>query len=100
MKRGCEPPFVPTLTSDDDVSNFDTRFTSKSPRESDVSSATSPSSNGQKTAKDEGQHKEDLGMFNDFDYVAPEFLAEQEKQDQEKMLPSELQDLRIRGYGD
>ena len=39
-------------------------------------------------------------MFNDFDYVAPEFLAEQEKQDQEKMLPSELQDLRIRGYGD
>ena len=47
-----------------------------------------------------GQHKEDLGMFNDFDYVAPEFMAEQEKQDQEKMLPSELQDLRIRGYGD
>ena len=43
-------------------------------------------------------------MFNDFDYVAPElsarYEAEQEKQDQDKMLPSELQDLRIRGYGD
>ena len=56
LKRGYEPPFVPTLTSDDDVSNFDTRFTSKSPRESDVSSTTSPSSNGQKTAKDEGKN--------------------------------------------
>ena len=68
LKRGYEPPFVPTLTSDDDVSNFDTRFTSKSPRESDVSSATSlPSSNGQKTAKDEGkncvlQHKSSFAV--------------------------------------
>ena len=51
LKRGYEPPFVPTLTSDDDVSNFDTRFTSKSPRESDAVH----SSNGQKTAKDEGK---------------------------------------------
>jgi len=100
LKRGYEPPFVPTLTSDDDVSNFDTRFTSKSPRESDAVH----SSNGQKTAKDEGQvTKEDLGMFNDFDYIAPELRSHEdseEKSDQDKMLPSELQDLRIRGYGD
>ena len=35
LKRDYEPPFVPCLSSADDVSNFDTRFTSKSPRESD-----------------------------------------------------------------
>lgn len=35
LKRGYEPPFIPVLTSAEDVSNFDTRFTSKSPRESD-----------------------------------------------------------------
>ena len=35
LKRDYEPPFVPILSSEDDVSNFDTRFTSKSPRESD-----------------------------------------------------------------
>ena len=35
LNRDYEPPFIPTLSSDDDVSNFDTRFTSKSPRESD-----------------------------------------------------------------
>ena len=47
--------------------------------------------------------KEDLGMFNDFDYIAPELRSHEdseEKSDQDKMLPSELQDLRIRGYGD
>ena len=47
--------------------------------------------------------KEDLGMFNDFDYIAPELRSREdseEKSDQDKMLPSELQDLRIRGYGD
>ena len=41
-------------------------------------------------------------MFNDFDYIAPDMTTcyEKQEQDQDKMLPSELQDLRIRGYGD
>ena len=41
LKRDYEPPFVPSLSSADDVSNFDTRFTSKSPRESDDLSSSS-----------------------------------------------------------
>ncbi len=37
LKREYQPPFVPSLANAEDVSNFDTRFTSKSPRESNES---------------------------------------------------------------
>ena len=43
---------------------------------------------------------EESYMFNDFDYIAPDLTFDEQEQDQDKMLPSELQDLRIRGYGD
>ena len=46
LKRDYTPPFVPTLSGDTDVSNFDTRFTSKSPRESDDLSSRNNSAQG------------------------------------------------------
>ena len=39
LKKGYKPPFVPSFNGDDDVSNFDARFTSKSPRESDANNS-------------------------------------------------------------
>lgn len=88
LKRGYEPPFIPTLNSEDDVSNFDTRFTSKSPRESDEVQRN----NDQATTSESY-------MFDDFDYTCPEFSSELSTS--AKNLPvEEMQDLRIRGYGD
>ena len=39
IKKGYQPPFTPSFNSEDDVSNFDARFTSKSPRESDANNS-------------------------------------------------------------
>lgn len=104
LKRDYEPPFVPTLTSDDDVSNFDTRFTSKSPRESDVtngSNTAASASNGHSAAE-----KEEPYMFKDFDYISPELdqdkdiAIDADHDADSRGLPDDMQDLRIRGYGD
>jgi serine/threonine protein kinase len=57
LKRDYEPPFVPILSSEDDVSNFDTRFTSKSPRESDDMGGR----NGNNSAQ--GMLKHQFGIF-------------------------------------
>lgn len=102
LKRDYEPPFVPSLSSADDVSNFDTRFTSKSPRESDDLSSSSRN-NAQDT--DAEQY-----MFKDFDYISPELVSTVDKlsatqpntdiSNGASNLPEDMQDLRIRGYGD
>jgi len=115
LKRDYEPPFIPSLSSEDDVSNFDTRFTSKSPRESDDLGSRN---NAQET--DGEPH-----MFKDFDYISPELVSTRlETSDKTTTstgssirtstssggatsdvgttsnLTDEMQDLRIRGYGD
>lgn len=66
INKGYEPPFVPTLCSEDDVSNFDQRFTSKSPRESD--------NYGERSEK-KAETIPDDHLFAGFDYVSPEMLA-------------------------
>merc|ERR1719411_713877 len=78
------------------VANFDARFTSKSPRESDANNSNAV--NGRATS-------EDCHMFKDFDYISPEMSARlidstDEKEDPSAtLLPDEMQELRIRGFG-
>ncbi|GIY86576.1 ribosomal protein S6 kinase beta-1 [Caerostris darwini] len=55
LAKRVEPPFVPPLTSEDDVSQFDTKFTSIAPYDSPDDSIVSSSSN----------------QFHGFTYVAP-----------------------------
>jgi len=87
LKREYQPPFVPSLANAEDVSNFDTRFTSKSPRESNESPV------GQSSEATDEQE-----MFDDFDYVCPELAARLGENGTD--LNSEMQDLRIRVFGD
>lgn len=111
LKRDYEPPFVPILSSEDDVSNFDTRFTSKSPRESDCVGTRNGNNSAQEPEQEPEQH-----MFKDFDWISPELLSShlESSSDKSRQVPSqqpntdngasnltdEIQDLRIRGYGD
>jgi p70 ribosomal S6 kinase len=111
LKRDYEPPFVPILSSEDDVSNFDTRFTSKSPRESDDMGGRNGNNSAQEPEQAPEQH-----MFKDFDWISPELLSShlESSSDKSRQVPSqqpntdngasnltdEIQDLRIRGYGD
>jgi len=111
LKRDYEPPFVPILSSEDDVSNFDTRFTSKSPRESDCVATRNGNNSAQEPEQEPEQH-----MFKDFDWISPELLSShlESSSDKSRQVPSqqpntdngasnltdEIQDLRIRGYGD
>ena len=64
LARQCTPPYLPEVKSETDVTNFDTMFTSRSPRESNNAAAHSP----------ETQEAIDSLKFEDFDYVADEFL--------------------------
>eukprot|EP00096_Caligus_rogercresseyi_P002679 TRINITY_DN14911_c0_g1_i1.p1 TRINITY_DN14911_c0_g1~~TRINITY_DN14911_c0_g1_i1.p1 ORF type:complete len:393 (+),score=117.57 TRINITY_DN14911_c0_g1_i1:425-1603(+) len=57
--RLYKPPYEPSAVSDEDVSEFDTRFTSRSPRESIDSSL-------------EDSFDEEDALFKDFGYVEPE----------------------------
>ncbi|CAH0604631.1 unnamed protein product [Chrysodeixis includens] len=59
--RRLEPPIKPRLTSDDDVSQFDTRFTLQTPIDSPDESTLSESANL---------------MFQGFTYVAPSVMDE------------------------
>ncbi|VEN36837.1 unnamed protein product, partial [Callosobruchus maculatus] len=45
LSRKLEPPFKPCLTSDDDVSQFDTKFTKQTPVDSPDESTLSESAN-------------------------------------------------------
>lgn len=60
-KRLYEPPYKPTLKSEDDVSQFDTKFTKQAPVDSPVDSTLSESLNQ---------------VFVGFTYVAPSVLNE------------------------
>lgn len=51
------------------------------------------------SASGSDQHNEDQHMFKDFDYICPELAARLESSSTE-LLPEQMQDLRIRGYGD
>jgi len=98
LKKGYKPPFVPSFNGDDDVSNFDARFTSKSPRESDANNSNTV--NGRAS----NSEREDSHMFQDFDYISPEMSARFDSADEKKdpstnILPDEMQELRIRGFG-
>lgn len=63
LRREERPPFQPDITSETDVQNFDTMFTSRTPRES----KSAPLST-------ETQNQLDSLHFEDFDFVASEFL--------------------------
>jgi len=64
LARQCTPPYLPEVKSETDVQNFDTMFTSRSPRESNNAAGHSP----------ETQEAIDSLKFEDFDYVANGFL--------------------------
>ena len=111
LKREYQPPFVPSLANAEDVSNFDTRFTSKSPRESNESPVGQ--SSGISTKKFHhicgkflltssfvslSEATDEQEMFDDFDYVCPELAARLGENGTD--LNSEMQDLRIRVFGD
>ncbi|XP_017775402.1 PREDICTED: ribosomal protein S6 kinase beta-2 isoform X2 [Nicrophorus vespilloides] len=59
LKRKLDPPFKPCLQSDDDVSQFDTKFTRQTPVDSPVESTLSESVNM---------------IFQGFTYIAPSVL--------------------------
>jgi len=59
--RLCEPPYKPILKSEDDVSQFDTKFTKQAPIDSPVDSTLSESANQ---------------VFLGFTYIAPSVLSE------------------------
>jgi p70 ribosomal S6 kinase len=87
--KRLKPPFVPSVSSQDDVSHFDLRFTSKAiSRESDERSDVATKENGNE------EEKEEVCLFPDFDYISPEMLT---RHLEDKIL--NLQDMRIRGYG-
>ncbi|XP_059488168.1 ribosomal protein S6 kinase beta-1 [Neocloeon triangulifer] len=64
LARKYDPPFKPTLSSDDDVSQFDTKFTKQTPIDSPDESTLSESANL---------------VFQGFTYVAPSVLEEMYK---------------------
>nr|QND78270.1 S6K [Cyrtorhinus lividipennis] len=61
MSRKLDPPFKPSLSSEDDVSQFDTKFTRQTPIDSPEDSTLSESANM---------------VFQGFTYVAPSVLEE------------------------
>lgn len=61
LSRKLEPPFKPSLSSEDDVSQFDTKFTKQTPIDSPEDSTLSESANM---------------VFQGFTYVAPSVLEE------------------------
>lgn len=61
ISKRVRPPFKPTLISDDDVSQFDTKFTGMTPVDSPDETILSDSANQ---------------VFNGFTYVAPSILNE------------------------
>jgi len=61
INRKLKPPFEPTLTSEDDVSQFDTTFTNQPPVDSPCATSLSESVNM---------------VFQGFTYVAPSVLSE------------------------
>ncbi|XP_049786907.1 ribosomal protein S6 kinase beta-1 [Schistocerca gregaria] len=64
LARKLEPPFKPSLSSEDDVSQFDTKFTKQTPIDSPDESTLSESANL---------------VFQGFTYVAPSVLEEMYK---------------------
>ncbi|XP_065167305.1 ribosomal protein S6 kinase beta-2-like [Atheta coriaria] len=64
LKRKLEPPFKPCLTSEDDVSQFDTKFTRQTPVDSPDESTLSESANM---------------IFQGFTYIAPSVLEDMYK---------------------
>ncbi|KAJ9596437.1 hypothetical protein L9F63_012521, partial [Diploptera punctata] len=65
LGRKLEPPFKPALTGEDDVSQFDTKFTKQTPIDSPDESTLSESANL---------------LFQGFTYVAPSLLDDAYKQ--------------------
>ncbi|XP_022903387.2 ribosomal protein S6 kinase beta-1 [Onthophagus taurus] len=61
LKRKLEPPFKPNVSSEDDVSQFDTKFTKQTPVDSPDESTLSESANM---------------IFKGFTYVAPSIFEE------------------------
>jgi len=88
--KKIKPPFIPSVSSQEDVSNFDLRFTSKViSRESDEKQTESAAT----ASKENGNHEEGEVLFPDFDYISPEMSGHWD----DKIF--NIQDLRIRGYG-
>ena len=81
-QKAYQPPHVPDFRDgfdDTDVSQFDPRFTSRSPKESE--SGEEP--------------KNELKVFGDFDYVSPEFVVKENN-----LIIDDFHDMQIRGHGE
>lgn len=92
LNKSLKPPFIPHVRSNEDVSNFDERFTSKvvSRESTDETMEVAKAATKDSVSFDE----EEPCLFPDFDYVSPEMMN---GHIDDKLL--NLQDLRIRGYG-
>jgi len=93
--KSLKPPFVPNVNSQEDVSNFDSRFTSTViSRESADESNDQPSIKCIVSKADEVDGADPKMLFSDFDYVSPQMM---EDHLEDKVMS--IQDLRIRGFG-
>lgn len=83
LARQCTPPYLPEVQSETDVQNFDTMFTSRSPRESNNAAVSQ-----------ETQDAIDGLKFEDFDYVADGFLEAVDAAGQTAAADKEVDDRR------
>ena len=104
LLKAYVPPHVPELRDPkdkSDVSQFDPRFTTRSPVESESGGASPNGSN--KVQQGIMGIKSEL-LFADFDYISPECTVANNRDDVgEKaaaVLCGDLQDLQIRSHGD
>lgn len=98
LQKKLKPPFVPNVSGPGDVSNFDSRFTTKAiSRESDERLTADAVESVAPTAarKDTNVADDEVeSLFPGFEFVSSKMLAGSLE---DKILA--LQDIRIRGYG-
>ncbi|KRT85783.1 protein kinase [Oryctes borbonicus] len=84
LGRKLEPPFKPSLTSEDDVSQFDTKFTKQTPVDSPDDSTLSESANM---------------IFQGFTYIAPSVLEDMYKPHLKSRSPRKMCGTPHRHFG-
>ena len=91
VQKAYQPPHIPNLDlkNDADLSQFDPRFTSRSPKESESKSREKSDENSEN--EEEGEET----VFGDFDYISPE--CQNTLEDEIRLT---LQELHIRGHGE
>ena len=102
-KMAYIPPHIPAINAKDetDVSQFDPRFTSKTPKESDCETKKDGNSGGESSARGSSGSNFAEGLFGDFDWVSPEVVSSRESSFGEMdELQKDLLAIHIRYHGD